>query len=1581
MNARMSGRALGWLLAAWICTPVAQACELRFTSGGSSLMYTGPAGTTQAAVSFIATNSGPSPCLDDQGLRPGIVVEGAINPGDQRVVTSSVAPFEWTAVSSTTPGVTCGVHNGLAVRSAVCRAPSIAPGESIQLNGTLSANQVIQPPRCFQAASFGRGQAPTSVEPYSAMQGFDVLRACAGEGGGGGGDRRFILRKDDVVDPVPLGGEVEYRITATAQDAGANRPVIVDTLPAGLTFLGYTAPAGWFCSEGTPQVVTCSTLGNVPAGTVVVIALRARADVIGSLVNTCTGSIPGGSGPPVDDAACNEITTITEPNADLAITKSDSVDPVHARGSYSYTLTVENLGPSAASGITVVDTVPADVLIQSAAGTGWSCSVIGQVVTCTRPTMAVGTASILIQVRAPAEGGVIQNRATVSATTGDSNSANNQALEPTTVQPVIDLDVVKTGPATVRLGQVFDYQLVLSNAGPSTANGIALVDTLPSAVQLVSATGTGWSCVGTTTVNCTRAAGLGAGASAPALTIRVQAIAVGTTTNTCTATSSSGADPNGQPSCTEVVEITPPQADLSFAKTDVTDPVVVGSTLRYVISGVNNGPDSAPSVQVVDTLPAGTVWVAGSGLGWNCSHAAGVVTCLRGATPVGAIPDLNIELLAPSQAGVIQNTCVVEAPGTVDPTPTDEACEEQTTINPQSDLEIIKTDSADPVGATDAYFYTLQVNNLGPSAVTGTVAVVDTLPSNVIYQGFTAPGWSCIALLPEVHCSMEGAAVGPLPAIRIDVLAPMEAGSLSNRATVTSPVQDPDLSNNEDTESTLVAAAAGLSISKIDSADPVAAGSNYSYTLTVTNAGPSTVSQAIVTDTLPAGVQYLGASGMGWICAEAAGTVSCTRATLAVGTSQITVDVRAPSEGGSVLNVANVSSDTPDPEPGDDQDDESTTILPVVDLDVVKTGPSTPIRVGAEFEYRLLLTNAGPSTASQILIIDTLPVEVAYLGFSGTGWTCTLTGNQLQCAYASTVAASANAPELVVRVRALAPGKVVNTCIAQAQVPDQDGQPSCEVQTLVEPPLVDLEVVKTTTTPVVAVGGTLDYTLTVTNLGPDPAPASSVQLVDTLPPGTALLNASGPGWTCTAGIGDVTCLYGPTLPVGASTALSIQARAPTVAGSIENVCVVESIGTTDPTPNDCRVSNEVQDQADLVLIKTDVADPVPAGGALGYVLQVRNDGPSDVAGQVVVSDTLPTGLGSAVASGTGWNCSAAAGQLTCTRMGLALGPAPEIQIQSIAPATAGILLNRARVDGPVGLPDPNPTNNLDEETTQITALSGLAVTKTDSVDPVAAGSIYTYRLTVTNAGPSEVVNARLEDTLPAGLDVIETRGGQWVCAQTDSRVSCTRATVPVGSSTVEIDVRAPMSATVVTNVVTVEADTPDPDTGDNSDTEETTVQAPANLAVRVTDDMDPVQPGQRFRYHVEATNTGTMPLTGVRIEGQGSGVSVQAVGSRSVGLECTGEVCSVGTLGPGAVVRFDVDVAAPGTPQALSYEALGFASEEEIDVADNMDIEPTAMLGPLSPVQIPALRWPGLLVLVLTLAVVGWQQFARRTPH
>ncbi len=242
---------------------------------------------------------------------------------------------------------------------------------------------------------------------------------------------------------------------------------------------------------------------------------------------------------------------------------------------------------------------------------------------------------------------------------------------------------------------------------------------------------------------------------------------------------------------------------------------------------------------------------------------------------------------------------------------------------PSADLTITKTDSPDPVKEGSNLTYTITVTNSGPDTATN-VFVTDTLPSGVTFVSSSASPGSCSGT-STVTCNLGTINSGSNATVTL-VITPTAAGPLSNTASVSTSVTDPDNTNDSATENTTVnPVQADLVLAKTDSPDPVTVGNNLTYTITVTNSGPDTATNVVVTDTLPGGVTFDFVSPSEGSCSGTS-TVTCNLGAISNGNSA-TIDIRVtPTTAGTLSNTANVTSSVTDPDNTDNGDTESTTV-------------------------------------------------------------------------------------------------------------------------------------------------------------------------------------------------------------------------------------------------------------------------------------------------------------------------------------------------------------------------------------------------------------------------------------------------------------------------------------------------------------------------------------------------------------------------------------------------------------------------------------------------------------------------------
>ncbi|MFN0110869.1 MAG: SdrD B-like domain-containing protein [Blastocatellia bacterium] len=206
----------------------------------------------------------------------------------------------------------------------------------------------------------------------------------------------------------------------------------------------------------------------------------------GETVGSVVRSKPVTLGPAVNSEPTNESdigpTDPLEPNGwtnltvdfgfygqtDLSMTKTVAGDPCNG-ATITYTLTVRNNGPSATSTTTTVtDTLPAGITPVAASGTGWTCSIVGQTVTCTTQTPIAANATSTVTITAGIGynvSGATTNTATVSIPS-DPNPANNSGS--VTINVVSGL-AVPGQPFENNGSSVLVYPIFTSNASDSTS--------------------------------------------------------------------------------------------------------------------------------------------------------------------------------------------------------------------------------------------------------------------------------------------------------------------------------------------------------------------------------------------------------------------------------------------------------------------------------------------------------------------------------------------------------------------------------------------------------------------------------------------------------------------------------------------------------------------------------------------------------------------------------------------------------------------------------------------------------------------------------------------------------------------------------------------------------------------------------------------------------------------------------------------------------------------------------------------------------------------------------------------------------
>ncbi len=312
------------------------------------------------------------------------------------------------------------------------------------------------------------------------------------DGGNGTSDLGITKTGSGV---VTAGGNALYNLSI--QNAGpdsASGVTVTDVAPAGTTYVPALSDPSCTATGG---VVTCSNLQMGSGATrtlALAFAVPANYACPSLLVNTATVSGSGLDLNPLNDSSTST-RTVNCAASDLGIVKSGS-GVVNRGGNAVYTLQATNYAPTAASGVTVRDVVPAGVTYAPAQSDA-ACTQSGGVVTCPNLQMGSGaTRTLVLAFAVPATydcGTPLVNTATISGSTlsgstMDPNPSNNSSTSTRTVNCLPgDIGIKKTSSGTLSLGGSAVYNLLVSNFGTTSESGVTVRDVVPAGVTYVPA--------------------------------------------------------------------------------------------------------------------------------------------------------------------------------------------------------------------------------------------------------------------------------------------------------------------------------------------------------------------------------------------------------------------------------------------------------------------------------------------------------------------------------------------------------------------------------------------------------------------------------------------------------------------------------------------------------------------------------------------------------------------------------------------------------------------------------------------------------------------------------------------------------------------------------------------------------------------------------------------------------------------------------------------------------------------------------------------------------------------------------------
>jgi uncharacterized repeat protein (TIGR01451 family) len=727
------------------------------------------------------------------------------------------------------------------------------------------------------------------------------------------------------------------------------------------------------------------------------------------------------------------------------------------------------------------------------------------------------------------------------------------------------------------------------------------------------------------------------------------------------------------------VDATPPQAHLSVTIDDSQPAAVPGGQLSYSVTVVNNGPIDVLGASITDSFSSpigGQSYYASSNGGYGTSNSGYSGYIYPNWNGYGAINDtvylpvggsityqVQTTLDSSATAGPFTHSVTVSPPsgiGIADPQ--EATATDAVPVTPQADLSLSLSGPDTAAIPGNPLTYNLSVHNSGPSRADG-ASVTASIGGQGIVSSYTVSGSDGFSASGTGDVSFTDSSLGHLGASYYDdvnytitvATDPAATGTLSASATVTAPDGlDTNPSNNSATLSTLVVPSADLSVTIDDGANSATAGDSTTYTITVTNNGPSDVVGAHVVDNFPIGFDnfnfviggslgHFGGSQFG----SSGATINYAAAALSVNPIQVQPSANVVLQA-AANTIDTAASNTSEPSALDLVSASTYTGTTTINSGTLQIG-------GGTFTSGITLSSGSTTINTGGNFFQTGPLAgVSYTAVEtggASGFTSSGSGNIND--YVDLPAGASVTYTVTANLNPHASGALNDTVsvTAPGNVPDSESSnnTATDVDSIAPDPalLADLAVAQTADVQTTYHGGSLAYysevvthTVVVSNNGP--GNVSGADFEDSLPSGIYFTSVStsstgGASVSPSSGSGGIIAVRGsyPTLldlPSGSTFTYTFTETFNTDRSSpislVNTATITAPSGMTDAHSdnNTSTLSTQLDalppPQADLAVTESTDVGAAHCGQTVTYTIVVSNDGPNDVSG-ATFSDHLP----------------------------------------------------------------------------------------------------------------------------------------------------------------------------------------------------------------------------------------------------------------------------------------------------------------------------------------------------------------------
>jgi len=1128
------------------------------------------------------------------------------------------------------------------------------------------------------------------------------------------------------------GDNVEYVIEIINNGPGIATDIIAtDNLPEGLKFINANVPGGWTLSISNNKItINGEKLANGEKVLITIIAKAAKSNA--TLINNIKVN---GTGFDSNISNNNDSETVkVTPLVDLAITKVvDNANPLFD-SIITYTITVVNNGPDASTDVVVKDIWPANGLkfITSTGtynpATGiWNVGELGSneiaTLTITAKTTAVGK---------------FENKVSVNGTGYDSNLSNNNASVNITVPDCVILNITKVATGgivseepnkEVIAGEKITYTVIVSNYGPSVATNVYLTD-LFNADELLNMeynSNGNW-------VKYNNGIALGDIDVNEAVMILFRATVNHSTRgliNNTVKITTDIKDARGNFEANETVKAID-NSTLVINKTSNVDAINPGDLFNYTIVITAEGSSDSLGVILTDKLDQSLLdaqnavfYVNGNYVGkWNGSYNIGTLKTGNSVTVT-----IEVKALNSANKDIFNKAIVENEEGFIN--------ESNKTVHVNTvDLAINKTSDKVTYKYLDNVIYTIVVTNHGPDD-SFNVTVRDVLPNSLRFISASGNYNPVTGIWFIGHLAKGQSATLTITAQAIF------PGIITNNANVTGSGYDVNLTNNHDNITITVPDCVILNVNKVaiggvinitGGIKNVVAGEEVIYQVLVSNHGPSTAANVVLTDnyqTKDLTVVAYSLDNITWIPYTKGANINLGDMTSG---SSILVYFKArvnASTRGIVHNVVNITTDTDDAR-GIFSAEEHVNVMANTTLKVDKTAEIKELNPGDTIHYIITVTAGGSSDSLNVVlkdILDSTLLDVNSTTYAVDGvnkgvWTGSLSLGKIATGNSVTV-------DIWAKVLSSADRDVFNLVNVTSDEHPEGNTSNVSVHVRI----VDLAVDKLINNSVPKYLDMIEYTIVVVNNGPDKS--FNVTVGDLLPDGVKFISSDG-RYDPDTGVWFV-----GDLDANESVTLKIVVQVIKVGNITNNVNVTGTGHDSNLTNNNASVSVSVPDCVILDISKVANSTVIVAGENVGYTVVINNYGPS-VASDVVLKDVYNVkelfGLQYSLNGNDWFNYNEA------INLGnIDVGASVTVYFRAKVNASVrGDVLNTVNITTSV---DDARGNFTDNETVNIIVNTTLVVVKDAEIKELNPGDIIHYIITVTADGSSDSLNVNLRDIL------------------------------------------------------------------------------------------------------------------------------------------------------------------------------------------------------------------------------------------